>query len=1342
MRRLLLVAALAGCTKPAPPAPTVALAESARPGVVLVRGDETIPVDTDRRVEVGAELRTPESGRATLHLDGGAWALLDARTRAGVTAAGLELRAGRAWIDARDVEALSVTVPGGTLTATAAGFAVEVDAKGARAYCVSGQLTYAAATSNRLEAGMSVRISPDGRAVEEPETQWDDWTGGLAEPGPPRALEPAGVGMLSARRSDEIGSARTPLLVRRHDVRARIDRDFAITDVVQVFFNPRSEIVEGVYSVRLPKGAILGRFDVIAGEHGQSPVEDWLGMAPQIVGRVRPGEQAGAIALEWAGPDRYRARLDAVAAGKTVTVRVSYVEWLVRHGKRRAWVYPMGSASAGADGGQAPLLGEFSLDVDASRAEAGALEAGMGARVEGTRVVLRRSDFRPRADFALELLDRAEADAKGKARIYRSPGAESYVLVNAETPVGKPPATLDLVLVADTSAGTDPTRLDLEKAVVDGILRQLTPGDRVALLAASVDARPLGAGPPLAPLTRERAEELLDALARQPAAGATDLGASLAQAAALLPGGRGVVVYIGDGRPTVGALSPGGVADRLARLAHPPRVFSVGVGADAKLDLLSAIAGSGGLTVLVEDRPQAAHAAYRVLAAAALPTLREVSFDLGPEVDVLYPTGPAALSAGEPLRVIGRVRGTEAPKKLALRGLRDGEPFREEIALTPAPIDEGGDLRRRWAQGRLDNLLARGAGREAVTEIGSRFGLVTPWSALVVGGGTSYRPLVGVEEAGTYVPASLRDDAPDDSAIALEEGVTSAPSGSQSLPDLYRRYLGGRDEGVRVCYDRKAAGHPELSGRVEVRIRVGLAGEVASAQVISSSLRNAEVEACMVRAILALRLPPPPDTKPLEVVRAWQFEAEDGRLGSTERCSAASHQYLASRRALWRERLAGNPGVEGAMATWRRAERACELKTWLDRRALLDLLRPHVGTTVYQVDLYHRFAARSDIQDHLRREILRAVRTAEDVRAIRGGLALDGGVSVELLTSQLARALDPAARIRVVRQFLALAPDGIALRLRLLALLEEAASLPQGAKLLDEARRVAWSLRGDPAADLQARQAVGEFFARHAQPDEAARAFSEIVEFAPFDPWARRRLGDLYRAHGRFEDAYREYATLAWLTPDDGAALLLLAQAAAGAGRIDEALRLQERLAEATAAAEGSNDVPSWARAWNTVRLAALRAEARSRSDGPLLERLAARGRSDGLLTWASETFIGLTASHPDARLELSITAPDEKVARRAPLQGGSVGIEAIRLARQGARDQQIAVRRPAAGADRLRTFEADLWVLWGEAGSDEKLTRIPLRFGPGVALRTFTLRGREVVPGREVALASVKAAP
>jgi tetratricopeptide (TPR) repeat protein len=450
------------------------------------------------------------------------------------------------------------------------------------------------------------------------------------------------------------------------------------------------------------------------------------------------------------------------------------------------------------------------------------------------------------------------------------------------------------------------------------------------------------------------------------------------------------------------------------------------------------------------------------------------------------------------------------------------------------------------------------------------------------------------------------------------------------------------------------------------------------------------------------------------------------------KCSAASRAYLASRRVLWRERLASHSGVEGGMTVWREADARCELRSWLDRRALIDLLRPHVGRTAEQVDLYHRFddsTYQSEVQPYLRREILRAVRTEEDVRAAQAGLALDGGIDPELLAQELSKAKTAAEQIAVVRQFLALSPDALALKLRLLGLLEQT-----GQK--DEARRLIEKLRSDPGADAAVRQAVGEFLLRTGDGAEAARAFSEIVEFAPFDPWGRRRLGDLYRAHKFYEAAYREYQVLGWLVPQDESVLLLLADAAAGVGRSDEALRLTGRVAEAVGARAGERGASAWARALYALRLARLRKEAQLKGDKNLLGQLQVRGRSDGLSGYAGKLLVAVSWAHPDANLQLYVAPPGRGVDKanpdgeRATIQGGTIGLEAQRYDRIEAGDWHFVVRKPPGTPGQGR-YEAELTVLSDEGGASETLLTVPLVLPADAETQAvrYTLTGGKLLP-------------
>jgi len=57
-------------------------------------------------------------------------------------------------------------------------------------------------------------------------------------------------------------------------------------------------------------------------------------------------------------------------------------------------------------------------------------------------------------------------------------------------------------------------------------------------------------------------------------------------ARALDPARRGLVVYIGDGRATVGELGLTALEQRMSKLPRPPRVFALGVGRDVDVALL------------------------------------------------------------------------------------------------------------------------------------------------------------------------------------------------------------------------------------------------------------------------------------------------------------------------------------------------------------------------------------------------------------------------------------------------------------------------------------------------------------------------------------------------------------------------------------------------------------------------------------------------------------------------------------------------------------------------------------------------------------------------------------
>jgi tetratricopeptide (TPR) repeat protein len=461
---------------------------------------------------------------------------------------------------------------------------------------------------------------------------------------------------------------------------------------------------------------------------------------------------------------------------------------------------------------------------------------------------------------------------------------------------------------------------------------------------------------------------------------------------------------------------------------------------------------------------------------------------------------------------------------------------------------------------------------------------------------------------------------------------------------------------------------------------------------VRSTLDESDVDVCVVQEVRGLRFPNT-EGRTIRVEHTYVFNAPDRAIGTRRTCSDASRQGLAVRRNLWRERLASNGGVGGAMSVYREALGQCELGDFRARRVLLDMMLRHVGGQ--RVQLAASFPSDSSAGSYLRAVVLRSLGSARQVALARRLLGLDDhNIDWTVFDRLYRRAGTPAAKLRLVRRWLEIAPDEMDLRLRLLQLLEETDNLP-------EARRLAWALRADPLADAAVRTAVGEFWLRQERPDDARRVFSEIVERAPLDPWARRRLGDLYRAHAWPDDAYREYRALGQLRQGDDEVFLLLARAAADAGRVDEALRLEQRVAEG-ADGDAEEGEAAVAQAWTRVRLALLRAE----TEDPAMDAaVLRRQRHSGALRAPPELFAAVTWAHPDDAIAMTVAYADAPE-RYEPVQLNSQphGIDALTVADLDEGPLRFAFARE--GREELRPADATFVVVLGLGTPEERILR------------------------------------
>ncbi|MCB9620155.1 MAG: hypothetical protein H6724_11990 [Sandaracinus sp.] len=694
-----------------------------------VRGEGALArVATGERIEV--------AGLARLSLDVGSWALLSGGAFSIDLEGEVTLDGGRAFVEVPAGDALTLVVGETRLFARDAALSVE----DGRVHVLRGDVSFRRGdTRGRIRAGEHLVL---GEARVASDVLWEDWTGGLARTGPGVDRESA-IGALTGRVPDEVGLARWPLVVRRMDVNVRVVGDLAITEIEQEYFNPASEVVEGLYRLRVPDGAVLQRFAVDRdGRLVDGYVREKQQAQAAYEAQVYRGSTLDPALLEWIAPGEYQARIYPIAPGATRKIAVRWASWLERPTADGAALYRL-PLSGGDEG---PRIQELAFEADLGEAQVTGVRAGLGAEVEGSVVRIRRSDFVPRSDLFLELT-RAEAATAtawraGHVAPPRDPrqGAMpdedelDYLYVPLRLPdsvFGEMSPGLDLVVVVDVSAGTEPAALELGRSVAESLAVHLGENDRVAVLASDVALRPLDGQDSLGPATHARMDGILDALAREPAGGATDLGAVLARAAALLdPARHGAVVYVGDGAPTVGELGAEALLQQLARLPHPVRAYGVALGADGKLDLLDAITRGGGLAMRVEGRAAAAEAALRILAHARLPSAQRVTVTID-GVEQVFPRTAVDVVRGAVLPVVARVENS-TPTEIVVKATVGGREIEERIALRERRLDDEGDLRLRWAGERLRQLLLGGGQREEIADLGVRYGLITPYTSFYV----------------------------------------------------------------------------------------------------------------------------------------------------------------------------------------------------------------------------------------------------------------------------------------------------------------------------------------------------------------------------------------------------------------------------------------------------------------------------------------------------------------------------------------------------------------------------------------------------------------------------------
>ncbi len=1192
----------------------------------------------------GAHVATGKGARALVRAGDGSAIFLRAESEVVLEAHGLTLEKGEIWLDAPNAEgdAVEVKVGGHIVSAEDAGLSIKRTGDDATVYVARG-LAILSSPGGRVEihAGEQGAVAAKDAPKVSAVAFWQDWTGGMADAHPTH-----GVGAGSGRiyGVDPFAAAGTPAVklgIAKQTVHVVLRDGVAETEVDQTFSNPGSQNIEGWYWFTIPPEAAVSSFAL--------ETDGVLVEGEVVEKREAAAKYAAAVAssvdpalLEWVDGRSYRARIFPIPASGTRRVVLRYTEILPNVEGKTRYVYPMRSSD--------PVrFDEFALSVDLGapikgRKVATSLDATLDAA--GQVVSMRRSGYVPRADFQVELTG---GDAPKAVRAWRfepGPNQADYLMLRwvPDLDFAKMPAQKgEVVVVVDTSAGGDEAARQLRVAAAEGVLRALSDDDRFALVALDVTPTVVYPAQGLAPATASDIAQALEKLSDHGVGGATDLGAMFEPALGRVHGlEQPAIVYVGDGIATSGETGSDALMERLRRSlsGSRARLFAMGVGPDARHELLGQLTRAGGGQYLrIDEADQTTGQALRLAAAIKTPTITDLEIDLGAGLDQPFLSAMGKLPRGEELMLLARTHHA-LPPTVRIKGRAGGAAFSTEYPLEIEKSVVSGLVPRLWAAEYMRRLVGSGSSpednRAKILDLGLEYGLMTPYtSILALESEAAYarmdikrrtNPLRGVRLS------SITSEAAEKEALATlfpTSGAVvgcdkSSPTSTKSANSDEKSYEKSDDKSGGTGAKHKGAegsmGDPSPMAPTPMPAPAASAAPATDmdkkSKDSSDDLSEATTEdkiaqqepgntatAPTATATTISGLPKTNEVplkglggdgkKPGVIVPNGKLAIIPGLPGSTTfkeqppppkppkplgRCSDSASRPLAERIVLWKKRMKQATSALELVAQYETARSACELPDWRDQSALLDLLQQKVQTEDAAKTLLAYFVGSKDAQQFVARAILR--RTVDVRLAAAVSRVLFGAidwVKVDRELLDLEKIDDKLAHLRAAMLVAPGDPEGDVRLVRLLAKKgDRVEALSYGRRLRD---------RGLLTPSLA--QSLGDVLVEAGEKDEALRTYSEIVEFDGANPVSRRLLGDVFLRQGWYDAAYRQYKSLLDLEAKSPTSRLRLAAAAAGAGRVDEALRIEREVA-AGEGSPGPDDPRQWARLWSSSRLGVL----------------------------------------------------------------------------------------------------------------------------------------------------------
>lgn len=562
------------------------------------------------------------------------------------------------------------------------------------------------------------------------------------------------------------------LPVKSIELNTRIVGQVATTHVVQVFRNDTAYTLEGTYFFPIPETASIVEFAIW--ENGK-----------KLVGEVRSREEARRIydeivrrqrdpgLLEYAGKDLFQASIFPIPPNSDKKLEITYSQILKAESGTVAYRYPLGTGrnlwsrpnpwvedsnvrrnmpvqKFGTVAGKIEIVGgrkDEIRNVYSPTHQIDVKQTGEIARSVSFETTGNDNDFQlfytlSNSDFGMSLLT------------YREPGKDGYFLLTLSPKDDVSERELvnkDIVFVLDTSGSmADAGKMEKARQALLFGVRGLRDGDRFNVIGFAGEERLMETGLIAANAAGKRRGE--EFVSRLTPVGGTNINDALAAALRQFDASDRpkMLVFMTDGLPTVGESN----VERIIRNAQQIKVenlrlFTFGVGYDVNTRLLDRLAAeNSGAADYVEPKENLEVKVSNFFTKVNSPVLTDLELDFSSvQTELMYPRKLTDIFKGTQMTLIGRYKNNSDLENIALR--LTGKSGREARTFVYPNLDfplraEANDfLPRLWATRRVGWLMEqiRSNGeqkelRDEVVDLGTRFGIVTPYTSYLATDGS------------------------------------------------------------------------------------------------------------------------------------------------------------------------------------------------------------------------------------------------------------------------------------------------------------------------------------------------------------------------------------------------------------------------------------------------------------------------------------------------------------------------------------------------------------------------------------------------------------------------------